>query len=138
MRVWVAGQFALALDAFLVAAVSFAMSASASHDLRVRGLLVLGAIVGFLLPAGLALRLGDLRRRPWFWLATSLPALGWIPAMPWVLLRTGPSLASTAGLALAALGLVAAVLTLVSGLLAAVDARSHRRGSSDQRAPRYP
>jgi hypothetical protein len=126
MRIWAAGQGALGLDALLVAAAGYAASPAASHDMQARLLLVAGAIVGFLIPAVLAVQLPTARLRTWFWLAASLPALAWVPAMPWVFLRAGPPLGSPSGLALAGLGLVAAVVTLVCGALAALEVRSGR------------
>ncbi len=123
MRLWVAGQVALAADALLVAGTGFAGQAPGGGlDQR-----MLPAIVGLVLfsAAGvLAVLSRAVRMSPWFWLAGSIPALLWVPATPFVYLQAGPPLASPAGLALTAAGLIGAVVVVVSGSLAALESRA--------------
>ena len=126
MRLWVAGQVALAAVALLVAGTGFAARAPGGGlDQR-----LLPAIVGLVLFAAagaLAVLSRPLRTIPWFWLAGSIPAVLWVPAMPFVFLESGPSLASPAGLALTAAGLIGAVVVVVSGGLAALEMRGGPR-----------
>jgi hypothetical protein len=123
MRLWVAGQVVLAADALLVAGTGFAGRAPGGGlDQR-----LLPAIVGLVLfsAAGtLAVLSKAVRMSPWLWLAGSVPALLWVPATPFVYLEAGPPLASPAGLALTAVGLVGAVVVVVSGSLAALETRT--------------
>jgi hypothetical protein len=123
MRLWVAGQTTLAVDALLVAGTGFTGRAPGAGVADER---LLPPIVGLLLFFGagaLAVLIGAVRRRPWFWLAGSIPAVLWVPATPFVYLEAGPPLASPAGLALAAAGVVGAVVVVISGSLAALETR---------------
>lgn len=126
MRLWVAGQVALAADALLVAGTGFVGRAPAGGlDER-----LVVPIVGLLLffgAAALAVLVPAVRRSRWFWLAGSIPAVLWVPATPFVYLEAGPPLASPAGLALAAGGVVGAVVVVVSGSLAALETRASTR-----------
>jgi hypothetical protein len=126
MRLWVAGQVVLAADALLVAGTGFAGRAPGGGlDQR-----LLPAIVGLVLfsAAGvLAVLSKAARMSPWLWFAGSVPAVLWVPAMPFVYLEAGPPLASPAGLALMAVGLVGAVVVVVGGSLAALEARRSTR-----------
>lgn len=126
MRLWVAGQVALAADALLVAGTGFAERAPGGGlDER-----LIAPIVGLLLFSGagaLAVLVARLRRSPWFWLAGSIPAVLWVPSTPFVYLEAGPPLASPAGLGLTAAGVIGAVVVVVSGGLAALETRTRRR-----------
>lgn len=124
MRLWVAGQVTVAADALLVAGTGFAGRAPGGSVLDER---LLPPIVGLMLFFGagtLAVAFAPLRRSPWFWLAGSIPAVLWVPATPFVYLEAGPPLASPAGLALAAAGVVGAVIVVISGSLAALETRA--------------
>jgi len=114
----------LAIDGLLVAVTG--LMVGPKHDLEPALVLVVGAVIAFVVPAEAALRLPEVRRRAWFWLATPVPAVLWIPALPWISLRVGPPLASTAGLLVAGVGLVGSVAVLVGGGLAALGVRRQR------------
>jgi hypothetical protein len=127
MRLWVAGQVTLAAAAVLVAGAGFAGRPPGGSVLDERLLPpIVGALL-FVVPAALAVRFVAARRSPWFWLAGSVPAVLWVPASPFAFLEAGLPLASPAGLTLAAAGLVGAVVVVIDGSLAAVEARASTR-----------
>ena len=127
MRLWVAGQVTLAADALLVAGTGFAGREPADGGLDERLLLPIVGLLLFFAAGALAVLLGAVRRSAWFWLAASIPAVLWVPATPFVYLEAGPPLATPAGLALAAAGLVGAVVVVISGGLSALETRGSRR-----------
>lgn len=121
-RVWAVGQILLGVDVAAGPAAGLVGTQLTPEDLA-RPAPVLGASVAFfVLPVFLMLGFGALRARWWVWIGASLPALLWVPAMPFVFLTLGPQLETPEGLALAAAGLVGAVIVVVGGLLAALDA----------------
>ena len=127
MRLWVAGQVALAADALLVAGSGYAGRTPGGSVLDERLLLPIVGLLLFAAAGALAVLVAAVRRSPWFWLAGSIPAVLWVPATPFVYLEAGPPLATPAGLALAAAGVVGAVVVIVSGTLAALETRASER-----------
>ena len=123
MRLWVVGQVSLAAGALLVAGTGFAGRAPGGSVLDERLLPPIVALLLFAVAGTLAVGVAAVRGSPWFWLAGSIPAVLWVPATPFIYLETGLPLASPAGLALAAAGVVGAVVVVVSGTLAALETR---------------
>lgn len=126
MRVWAAGQLILAGDVVLGPAAALAGGWVTPQDLAVPAPILVAALALILIPADLALNAATVRGRWWFWVAASLPAALWVPAMPFVSLAAGPPLGSVAGLTLAGAGLGGAVAALVGGSLAALETRRSR------------
>jgi hypothetical protein len=123
MRLWVAGQVTLAADALLVAGTGFAGQAPGGM-LDERLVPPIAGFLVFVVAGALAVLVAEVRGSLWFWLAGAIPAVLWVPATPFVYLEAGPPLASPAGLALAAAGVVGAVVVVVSGGLAALENRA--------------
>jgi len=123
MRVWVVGELVVATDIVLGAALGLAGRAPVSGELGERIVILAGAVALFFVPAELALRFPAVRGRWWFWVGASVPAVLWVPAMPFAFLAAGPPLDGTAGLALLAGGVVGAVMVVIGGASAALEAR---------------
>lgn len=123
MRVWVAGELLVTADAMVGPALGLAERSFAPDALGERVVILAGAMALFFIPAELALRFPAARRRWWFWVGASVPAVLWVPAMPFVFLAAGPPLDRVSGLALLAGGLVGAVMVIVGGVSAALETR---------------
>lgn len=128
MRVWAAGELALAADVVAGPAAGLAGGWLSPDELAEPAPGLVAALALFLVPVGLMVGFPAARKRWWLWIGASFPAALWVPALPFVLLVTGPALESEVGLALAAVGLVGALSVLVGGSLSALDA--YRRRSS--------
>ncbi len=123
MRVWVAGELVVAADAVVGAALGVAGRALASGELGERIVILAAAVALFFVPAELALRFPAVRGRWWFWASASVPAILWVPAMPFAFLAAGPPLDGSAGLTILAGGVVGAVMVVIGGASAALEAR---------------
>ena len=123
MRVWVAGELVVAADMMLAAALGLPARALAPDELGQRVALLAAAVLLVFVPAELALRFPAIRKHWWFWLVASVPAVLWVPAMPFVFLAAGPALDHPSGLALLAGGLAGAVMVVVGGAGALLDTR---------------
>jgi hypothetical protein len=119
MRAWAVGEAVLVVDVALAAGLGLAQRQSTGSQGPL--ILLLGALV-FFIPLAAALAVRTIRTRALFWVASVVPAVLWIPAIPAVFLRGGPDLASPSGLALAGAAIGGAVLATVGGALAAVEA----------------
>jgi len=123
MRVWVAGELVVAGDVVIGAALGLSGRALVAGELGERVLILAAAVALFFVPAELVLRFPAVRGRWWFWAGTSVPAVLWVPAMPFALLAAGPPLDGTTGLALLAGGVVGAVMVVIGGASAALEGR---------------
>jgi len=123
MRVWVAGELVVAADIVLGAALGLAGRSLVPGELGERILILAAALALFFVPAEVALRIEAPRGRWWFWVGASVPAVLWVPAMPFVFLAAGPPLDSAPGLALLAGGVVGAVMVVIGGASAALETR---------------
>ena len=119
MRAWALGQAVLVVDVALAAGVGLSQRQPGTTQAP---LFVLAGALVFFVPLVLALALRTIRTRAAFWVASILPAIVWIPAIPAVFLRGGPALATPSGLGLAAVAIGGAVLVTVGGILAAIEA----------------
>jgi len=130
MRLWVVGELVIAADIVLGLTLGLASRPPPlSADLGERIVLFAGAVALFFVPAELALRLPAARTRWWFWIGASLPAVLWVPAMPFALLAAGPPLDRPSGLALLAGGLAGAVMVVVGGAAAGIESRRRAPGA---------
>jgi len=123
MRVWVVGELVVAADGVMGAVLGVAGHAVVAGELGERLVIIAAAVALFFVPAELALRFPAVRGRWWFWAGGSVPAVLWVPAMPFAFLAVGPPLDEPAGLASLAGGIVGAVLVLIGGAAAALEAR---------------
>lgn len=121
VRTWLAGEVLLVGAISLAAGLGLAGQRPGAVELGPPLAVLVIGLIGFLAPATIGLRVQALQVRRAFWLGSCVPAALWLPALPYVLLRTGTSVAAPAGLLVAGTSLLGAILIVTGGVLAAIE-----------------
>lgn len=121
VRTWLAGEAILVGAISLAAGLGLADGPTGGSQLGPPLAVLVIGLLGFLTPAAIGLRVPGARARRVFWLGSCVPAALWLPALPYVLLRTGTSLASAAGLLVASASLLGAILVVTGAVLTAIE-----------------